>query len=158
MTEGSSSKHCPQKTNALTLLWQVMLLCFSLHLFAPPFQPLGLIVKELHKPAAVPAKWGHSAHFGALQARFNQPGFWLRAGGPAGGPVVLPVTEQTLCAHRTDGPILRGRAGLRVATEGTAKLQALVLHWGKALQLHIGLYCCGHTVGALEPPMSTNAC
>ncbi|KAG7239700.1 hypothetical protein INR49_028636 [Caranx melampygus] len=74
-------------------------------------------------------------------AGFNQPGLRLRAGGPTGGTVVLPVTEQALCAHRTDGPILRGCAGFRVATEGTTELQTLVLHGGKALQLHICLHC-----------------
>lgn len=129
----TSDNKCLLEKNGLTLLRQVMLLSLPLHLFAPSLQPLGFIVKELHKPAAVPAKGGHAACLSALQAGFHQPGFRLRTGRPTGRPVVLPVTEQALRAHRTDGPILRGRAGLRVATEGTTELQALVLHGGKAL-------------------------
>lgn len=132
-----------------------MLLCLCLHPFAPCLQPLGLVVKELHKPAAVPAEGGYSACVGALQAGFNQPGFRLRAGWPTGRPVVLPVTEKALCAHRTDRSILCWRAGLRVAAEGTTELQTFILHGGKSLQLHVCLHCSGHTVGALEPPMPT---
>lgn len=117
----------------LTLLWQVMFLCLPLHVFAPSLQPLGFIVKELHKPAPVPAKRGHTACFSDFQAGFDQPGLRLWAGGPTGRPVVLPVTEQSLCAHCTDGSILCRSAGLRVATEATTKLKALVLHGGKPL-------------------------
>lgn len=130
-----------------------MFLCLPLHLFAPSLHPLGFVVKELHEPAAVPAKRGHTACFGTLQAGFDQPGFRLWARGPTGRPIVLSVTEQALCAHCTDGPILRGSAGLRVATEATTELQAFVLHGGKPLQFHVCLHCSGHTVGALEPPM-----
>lgn len=130
-----------------------MLLCLPLHLFAPSLQPLGFVVKELHEPAAIPAEGGHSACVGALQTGFDQPGFRLRTGGPAGRPVVLPVTEQTLCPHRADGAILRRRAGLRMAAKGTSELEAFVLHGGKALQLHVRLHCSRHTVGALEPPV-----
>lgn len=110
-------------------------------------------MKELHEPAAVSPNGGHSARVSALQTGFNQPGFRVWAGGPAGGPVVLPVTEQALRAHRADGPVLRGRAGLRVPPKGASELKTLVLHGGKALQLHVCLHCSGHAVGALEPPV-----
>lgn len=130
-----------------------MLLCLSLHLLAPPLQPLGFIVKELHEPAAVPANGGHSARVSALQTGFNQPGFRVWAGRPAGGPVVLPVTEQALRAHRADSPVLRGRAGLRVPPKGSSELETFVLHGWKALQLHVCLHGRGHAVGALEPPV-----
>lgn len=130
-----------------------MFLCLSLHLFAPSFHPLGFVVKELHEPAAIPAQGGHSARVSALKAGFHQPGFRLRAGRPAGRPVVLPVTEQALRAYRPDGSILRWRAGLRVAAEAATKLQAFVLHGWKALELQVCLHSSGHTVGALEAPM-----
>lgn len=130
-----------------------MLLCLSLHLLAPPLQPLGFIVKKLHEPAAVPANGGHSARVSTLQTGFNQPGFRVWTGRPAGGPVVLPVTEQALRAHRADSPVLRGRAGLRVPPEGASELKTLVLHGGKALQLHVCLHRSSHAVGALEPPV-----
>lgn len=110
-------------------------------------------MKELHEPAAVPANGGHSARVSALQTGFNQPGFRVWAGRPAGGPVVLPVTEQALRAHRANSPVLRGRAGLRVPPEGASELKTLVLHGGKALQLHVCLHRSGHAVGALEPPV-----
>lgn len=137
----------------LTLLCQVVLLRLSLHLFAPSLQPLRFIVKKLHEPAAVPPDGGCSASVCAIQAGFNQPRFRLWAGRPTRRPIVLPVTEQALCAYRPDGSILRWRAGLRVATESAAELQTFVLHRGKALQLHVCLHCSGHTVGALEPSM-----
>ena len=137
----------------LTLLRHVVFLCLSLHLFAPSLQPLGFIVEELHEPAAVPAEGGHASCLGALHARPHQPGLGLRAGRPTGRPVVLPVAEQALGAHRADGPVLGRRAGLRVATEGAAELQALVLHGGKPLQLHVRLHRGGHAVRALEPSL-----
>lgn len=130
-----------------------MLLSLPLHVFAPSLQAFGFVVKELHEPAAVPAKRGHPARVGALQTGLDQPGFSRRACGPAGRPVVLPVTEQALGAHRTDGPVLRWRAGLRVAAKGPAELQALVLHRGKPLQFHVCLHGGGHAVGALEAPV-----
>lgn len=143
----------PPATGILTLLRQVVLLRLSLHLFAPALQPLGFVVKQLHEPAAVPAEGGHATRFGAVKAGLHQPGFGLRARWPAGRSVVLPVAEQALRAHGANGPILSGRARLRVATEGAAKLQALVLHGGKALQLHVSLDSRGHAVGAFEPPV-----
>lgn len=110
-------------------------------------------MKKLHEPAAVPANGGHSARVSTLQTGFNQPGFRVWTGRPAGGPVVLPVTEQALRAHRADSPVLRGRAGLRVPPEGASELKTLVLHGGKALQLHVCLHRSSHAVGALEPPV-----
>lgn len=149
----------------LTVLRQVVLLGLGLHLFTPAFDPLGLRVEQLHEPAPVPSQGGGRPagvagrggalpRGGGLQLPAGLAGGLPGAGGLGGGAVVLAVAEEPLGAHGSHRPVLGGRAGLRVALEAPAELQALVLHGGEALQLHVGLHRRRHAVGSLEPALS----
>lgn len=140
----------------LTLLRQVMLLCLTFHIFAPSLQTFGLAVQKLHEPAAITAERRHTAGFGCFMSGFNQPGFGLWAGWPAGGPVVLAVAEEALCAYGPNHVVLCGRTGFRMPLK-SSKLQTLVFGRRKPLQLQIGLNCRCHTVGPFKAPKPESA-
>lgn len=135
----------------LTLLRQVMLLCLTFHIFAPSLQTFRLAVQKLHEPAAITAERRHTAGFGCFMSGFHQPGFGLWAGRPAGGPVVLTVAEEALCAYGPNHVVLCGRTGFRMPLK-SSKLQTLVFGRRKPLQLQIGLNCRCHTVGSFKAP------
>lgn len=138
---------------ALTFFQEVVVFSFSLHLCAPALHPLGLRVQQLQEPGAVPAARGHPACLHRLRGRL-QPGLCRRqARWACWGPVVLPVTEQSLGPHSPQRPVLGGGAGLRVPLEGGAELQAFVFHGDvcrEALQLQVCLHSRRHAVRALE--------
>lgn len=136
-------------SRTLTLLRQVVLLCFTLHVFAPALQAFGLTVKKLHEPAAVTPEGWHAARLGCFVSGFHQPGFGLRAGRPAGGPVILPVAEEALRPYGPHHVVLCRCAGFRVPLEAS-KLQTLVFCGRKTLQLQIRLNCCRYAVGPFE--------
>lgn len=154
----------PRAQRALTFLRQVILLSFCLHLFTPALDPLGVCVQQLHEPAPVPPQGGRrSARLGRRRRVLSRGGgFQLPrglsaglpgTGGLGGGSVVVSVAEEPLGAHGSHRAILGGRAGLGVALESAAELQALVLHDRETLQLHVSLHGCCHAVGALEPAL-----
>lgn len=140
----------------LTLLRQVVLLRLALHIFAPSLQTFGLTVQKLHEPAAIAAKRRHASGFGYFMSGFHQPGFGLWAGRPAGGPVVLTVAEEALCAYGPNRVVLCGCTGFRMPLK-SSKLQTLVFGRWKPLQLQISLNCRRHTVGPFKAAKSESA-
>lgn len=152
----SSVLYVSMMSRTLTLLWQVVLLCFTLHIFAPALQAFGLTVEKLHEPAAVTPKGRHTAGFGCFASGFHQPGFGLRAGRSAGGPVILAVAEEALRPYGPHHVVLCGCTGFGVPLE-SSKLQTLVFCGRKPLQLQISLNCCRHAVGPLKAAESERA-
>lgn len=118
----------------LTLLCQVMLFCFTLHIFTPALQAFGLTVEKLHEPAAVTPEGRHAAGFGCFVRGFHQPGFGLRAGRPTGRPVILTVTEEALRPYGSHHVVLCRCTGFGVPLE-SSKLQTLVFCGREPLQL-----------------------
>lgn len=144
-------------SETLTFLRQIVLLRLRLHLLTPALDPLGVCVEELHEPTPVPPQGGgHPARLarrGCALPRgrgFQLPGA-LTGGLPGArgfgrGTVIFAVAKEPLGAYGSHCPVLGGRAGLRVALEAPAELQALVLHDWEALQLHVSLHSRSHAV------------
>lgn len=150
---------------SLTFLWQVILFGLCLHVFTPALNPLGVCVKQLHEPAPIPPqRGGRPARLARRGATLQRGRGFQLPGGLAGGlpgawgfsrsTVILTIAEEPLGTYCSHCSILGGCAGLWVALEAPTKLQALVLHDRKALQLQVSLHSCSYTVWAFEPTLS----
>lgn len=102
----SYSLTCCGESPVLTFFREVILLCFSLHLFAPAFHPLRLCVQQFQKPRAISPARRHPPCLHCVQG-WLQPGiWWWQSRSVHLCPVVLPVTEEALRPHSPQCPIL----------------------------------------------------
>lgn len=150
--------------SVLTIIWQLILLCLSLHALAPSLHPLHLSLQQAEEKLSVSETWWSSARVRQAARTFmptcncsvsvcvrqssKLQTTWLSR---VGALVVVSICPLTLCVHSGAKFWLRFWG---VALEGTAKLQPLVLRWHtqnpKTLHLQISLHTCCHTVGAFE--------